>query len=307
MYDIVLSLGVEVLRSKPIPGKPAHMRQAMSVKERNAATITLDRAYGDRTVGGSNLMAYGSEYGLKLEELEEVALTASINARRHGAKNPRSTLTQLDPAVEAQSHGFDDVMSYMRSDFNPKMAAMTRASDFWVHADGASAIIVCPTSMAKSLTDRPIDVTGLGTATGLFYHTGAIDSSQDVAAFAQAFDMARINPAKDIDYMYIHDATLTNQFVTAETAGYLPRGEGWAAIMDGRTGADGDKPINTSGGRTAMGHAYAASIGAEIAEAVWQMRGECGDRQISPAPTTSVVHGLGGRITSFAGVLQASQ
>ena len=55
-----------------------------------------------------------------------------------------------------------------------------------------------------------------------------------------------------------------------------------------------------------MGHAYAASVGAEIAEAVWQMRGQGGERQISPAPQTSVVHGVGGRVTAFAGVLQAS-
>ena len=172
----------------------------------------------------------------------------------------------------------------MMSDNNPRLGAITRGSDFHIHADGASAIIVCPTDIAQSFSDHPVAVTGLGVATSIMYHCQGVDWEPDAAAFAQAFDMANIDASKDVDYMYVHDAQVSHQFVGAETAGFIPRGEGWKAIMEGRTAVTGDKPINTSGGRTAMGHAYAASVGAEIAEAVWQMRGDWATTADLPGP-----------------------
>jgi acetyl-CoA C-acetyltransferase len=307
MYRIVLSVGVEVLRSKTIDSKPPHMRQPLTVQERNKVTITRDLAYLDSMLGvggtDSHLMMYGKKYNLSLRELEDASLATAVNARRNAVKNPRATLSTTTPDDDAKAHGYDDVMEYMRSESNPRLGAITHGSDFHVHADGASAIIVCPTEIAKTFSDHPVSVTGLGVATSIMYHCQDVDWEPDAVAFARAFEMAGVDASKDVDFMYVHDAQVCHQFVGAETAGFIPRGEGWRAIMDGRTRIGGDRPINTSGGRTAMGHAYAASVGAEIAEAVWQMRGACGERQITPAPGVGVVHGLGGRITSFAAVL----
>ena len=315
MYRVVLSVGVEVLRSKVIDGKPlhlrepAHIREPLSIKERNKITIFRDRAYMDRMLGvggtDSHLMTYGKKYGLKLSELEDASIATAITAKRNAVKNPLATLSTTDIDDEAREHGYGDATAYMKSEFNPRLGAVTRGSDFYMHADGASAIIVCPSEMAKSITDHAVSVRGLGVATSIGYHCQGLDWEPDAVAFAKAFEMAGVDASKDVDYMYIHDAQVCHQFMGAETAGYIPRGEGWKAVIEGRTGVAGDRPINTSGGRTAMGHAYAASVGAELAEAVWQMRGVCGDRQVNPAPAVSVVHGLGGNVTTFVGVLEA--
>lgn len=60
-------------------------------------------------------------------------------------------------------------------------------------------------------------------------------------------------------------------------------------ILEGRTAYDGDRPYHTSGGCSSMGHAWAASAGAEVAEAVNQMRGECDKRQVKIPPKTAII------------------
>ncbi len=68
--------------------------------------------------------------------------------------------------------------------------------------------------------------------------------------------MAGITGA-DIDYLSVHDCMQIYQLVLAEVAGYLPKGEGYKAFLEQRTGSDGDRPINTHGGKHGKGHALA--------------------------------------------------
>ena len=102
MYRMVLSVGVEVLRSKVIDEKPPYIRQPLSVRERNGVTITRDRAYLDSMLGvggtDSHLMTYGKRYGLTLRELEEASVATAINARHNAVKNPLATLSTIDPS-----------------------------------------------------------------------------------------------------------------------------------------------------------------------------------------------------------------
>ena len=90
------------------------------------------------------------------------------------------------------------------------------------------------------------------------------------------------------------DLYITSHLIAAEIAGYLPYGEGWKYICEGRTAYDGDKPINTNGGRTSFGHAHAASGMADVYEACMQLRGECGERQIKNDHKTALLRGYGG-------------
>ena len=77
-------------------------------------------------------------------------------------------------------------------------------------------------------------------------------------------------------------------------AGYLPEGEGWKYICEGRTAWDGDRPINSNGGRTSFGHAHAASGLADFYEACKQIWQECGDRNVKFKPKTAFLRGYGG-------------
>ena len=105
--------------------------------------------------------------------------------------------------------------------------------------------------------------------------------------------MTGIKP-EEIDLFFANDFIITSHLISAEIAGYLPKGEGWKYIIDGRTAYDGDKPINTNGGRTSFGHAHAASGLADLYEAVLQMRGEAGEHQVKKLPKTTMLRGYGG-------------
>jgi acetyl-CoA C-acetyltransferase len=101
------------------------------------------------------------------------------------------------------------------------------------------------------------------------------------------------DPYREVEYMGIHDCNAQHYFTVTETAGYFRPGEGWKGVADGRTAHDGDRPVNTSGGRLALGHPLGGAAGIEIAEAVSQMRGVCGARQMTTPPKQSVVQSFG--------------
>jgi acetyl-CoA C-acetyltransferase len=207
--------------------------------------------------------------------------------------NPLSTTYCRSFEEDGKERGFDNVMDYMKSQFSPKVGTIMRALHGATPVDGASALIVCPTEMARQFSDHPIEVIGFGSSVGIPYHEVGEYVEFDSEAFNQAYKMANIDPYRDVDYMHVHDCVPYTHFMATEAGGYFRPGEAWQAILDGRTRFDGDKPISTTGGRSTMGHAWAASGGAEIAEAVRQMRGLCGLRQIKPFPEVCVVHNNG--------------
>ena len=104
---------------------------------------------------------------------------------------------------------------------------------------------------------------------------------------------------EELDLFYANDFIITSHLVSAEIAGFLPEGEGWKYAIEGRTAYDGDRPINTNGGRTSFGHAHAASGLADLYEAVNQLRGNCGKHQVKTnggkdLPKTAMLRGFGG-------------
>ena len=90
-----------------------------------------------------------------------------------------------------------------------------------------------------------------------------------------------------------------------EWVGYVPEGQSWKYAMEGRYRYDGDKPLNTNGGRTSFGHAHAASGLADVYEAVLQIRGEAGERQCTKPIHTALLRGYGGGQNFTANILRA--
>ena len=162
--------------------------------------------------------------------------------------------------------------------------------------DGAAAAIVCATEMvpviAKNLKHRPIQVLGIGSA-ACEATTPHFEVRATEEAVRQVYELTGMS-GDDLDLFYANDFIITSHLVSAEIAGYLPYGEGWKYICDGRTAWDGDKPINTNGGRTSFGHAHAASGLADVYEACKQLWGECGEHQVKKQPKTAMLRGYGG-------------
>lgn len=309
-YDIVLSAGVEMASSMFLPDKPAHMRKSLGTGglfTTNGPAKLIDRAYG-RFMGGDSMQItmdtvsekYCRTYGLTYEQMDDVLNAFSYNARRNASHTPRA-LYRKTFETEAKERGFDDYKAYMKSDYNPKISRYLRVTGFEATCDAAGAVIVCPTEMAKEFRQQPIEVLGIGMST-----VNAVQVDNEEKATAEAIRQVYAKTGVtvgDIDLLMANDFVIASQLLSAEVSGYIPKGEGWKYALEGRTAFDGDKPINTNGGRT-NGHAWSASGLCDHYEAVMQMRGLCEDRQVKKMPVTTLLRGFGGTQNATATILR---
>lgn len=119
------------------------------------------------------------------------------------------------------------------------------------------------------------------------------------ATAQQAYADAGVTPA-DIDVLEVHDAFTIGEIVTIEALGLAPLGEGAALTESGHTTIGGPQPVNPSGGLLSRGHPLGATGLAQVAEIVWQLRGEAGPRQVEGA-RLGVVETMGGGTAGIDG------
>ena len=306
--DIVLSAAVDLGDSLPVDGMPAHVRRKFSMEEFLKSTKILhDRAYTRGMMSGPAIYfddaaaLYAKQNNLTAKQIDEILAAMCINNRRNGVKHPLA-YHKKEYAELARENGFENVMDYMTSPMNPKLGEYLRVWGFETKVDGAAAVIVCPTDMAKNFKQTPIEVLGVGTA-AFEGNNPHVEWRGTELAVKNAYDFTGVTP-EEIDLFYANDFIITSHLIAAEIAGYLPKGEGWKYVLEGRTAYDGDKPINTNGGRASFGHAHAASGLADLHEAVMQMRGLCGERQVKKLPKTTMLRGFGGAQNLSATILR---
>ena len=307
-YDIVLSGGVEMATGLPDGKKPACFRRPMTTEDiwPDLDSI-IDRSY-TRALGGGNIGQddwidmYRVENGLTDRQIDDVLNMMSYQGRRAAHLNPLAL--ERTPFEEiAKARGYDDPMEYLRSPFNPKTTQYLRVTGNAPSADGAACCIVCPTEMASQFKQKPIEVLGIG-ASCLESMVPHLEKKATAEAARQVYETTGVKP-EDLDLLLINDFILSSQLLAAEEVGYLPKGEGWKYVMEGRTAFDGDKPINPHGGRCNFGHAHGASGIADIYECVKQMRGEAGATQMAKRPDTTFVRGFGGSQNVRCQILRA--
>lgn len=160
-----------------------------------------------------------------------------------------------------------------------------RLLDICQISDSGRAFIVTTAERARDLKKRPVYIIGLGQdhpasnpqqATFLTGPTGAKWSG------AQAFKMAGIS-LNDIDACEIYDCFTYTVEIELMDYGFYGRGEGKDFLKAERLGPGGDFPLNTSGGL--LSEVYQMGF-TPLTEAVVQLRGEAGDRQLGDTTGT---------------------
>jgi acetyl-CoA C-acetyltransferase len=106
--------------------------------------------------------------------------------------------------------------------------------------------------------------------------------------------------AADVDLFEVHDAFTIGEIVTIEALGLAPLGMGAELTASGHTTVGGRQPVNPSGGLLSRGHPLGATGLAQVAEVVWQLRGQAGDRQVAGAHL-GVVETMGGGTAGIDG------
>ena len=219
------------------------------------------------------------QYGTTREQLADVA----VAARQWAGLNPEAF--ERDPITKEEV-----LAARMVSD-------PLSVRDCCLVTDGGGAVIVVKADRAKDFPKPPTYIMGVA---GAHWHR-AISDMPDLTVTAAsesgaaAYEMAGVT-ANDIDVVELYDAFTINTILFLEDLGFCKKGEGGDFVSGGHIAPGGGLPVNTNGGGLSCVHPGMYGIFTVI-EAVRQLRGECGARQISGA-NLAVAHGNGGVLSS---------
>jgi acetyl-CoA acetyltransferase len=219
------------------------------------------------------------EFGTTRAQLAEVA----VAARGWAQRNPKA-FARGELSVE-------DVLA------SPMVSSPLTVRDCCLVTDGGGAVVVTSAERARDLRQRPVYLLGSGAA---HWHMN-ISQMPDLTVTAardsgkRAFAMAGLTPA-DVDVVELYDAFTINTLLFLEDLGFCPKGEAGRFVEGGGIAPGGRLPVNTNGGGLSYCHPGMYGIFL-IIEAVRQLRGEGGERQV-PDAAVALVHGNGGVLSS---------
>ncbi|MDG2308409.1 MAG: acetyl-CoA acetyltransferase [Candidatus Binatia bacterium] len=229
------------------------------------------------------------EYGTTKDQLAEVA----VATRKWASLNPRAAMR--DPIT------IEDVKS------SRMIASPFNLLDCCLVTDGGGALVVTSAERAKDSKHAPVYVLGTGEAT----HHNLISQmprfhvwDAAVQSGKSAWEMSGAGPA-DIDFAMFYDAFTIVPILALEALGFCGLGEGGGFVEGQRTAPGGDFPMNTNGGGLSYTHSgmYGMYL---LVEAVKQLRGECGARQVAGAKT-AICHGTGGILSAAATAILSTE
>ncbi|GAB3414433.1 thiolase domain-containing protein [Haloparvum alkalitolerans] len=275
--DVVLAGGMERMSHLDTDDVTAGLSTASDDLFEVRAGMTFPGAYA--------LMAraYFAEYGGTKTDLANVAVKNHANAVPNEYAQYRTEIS-VEQALDA-----------------PDVATPLGLYDACPITDGASAVVVVSAEYAAEHdVDAPVRVRGTGQGTDNMAlqdraHLARTPAADDAAEMAYAD--AGIGP-DDVDVAEVHDCFTIAEVLATESLGFFEPGEGIAAAREGVTTADGDLPVNLSGGLKAKGHPVGATGGSQIAELTRLLRGDHPNSEHVADAEVGVAHNAGGTVAS---------
>lgn len=203
--------------------------------------------------------AHMNAYGTTHEQLGSVA----VAERAYAVRNPRAL--KRDPMT---------LEDYLDSRW---IAEPFRLLDCCLETDGACAIVITGADRARDLRQKPVLISGAAWGGGDSFFSGVpTDFTVTEAArlSPRLYEMAGVKPS-DIDVAEIYDCFTYSVIVQFEDYGFCAKGEGGPFAASGEA-----LPFNTHGGFLSEGYVHGIN---HVAEAVSQLRGTAGDRQVDGA------------------------
>jgi len=251
----------------------------------------FEQPYGGSIPGFYAMVArrYMHEYGTTRAQLASVA----VNTRSHASLHPNAHM-KAPITVE-------DVLA------SKPIADPLRMLDCCLISDAAGAFVVTSAERARDLRMKPAYLLGVGEkhthehimCAPSLTHFGAAESGRI------AYEMAGMAPA-DIDVAELYDCFSIVPIIELEELGLAERGQGGAFFEQGHAHIGGKLPVNTHGGMLSHAHAGAAGGLFGIVEAVRQLRGGEGPRQVKGAEI-ALVHNEGGILSSHCTMILSNR
>lgn len=224
------------------------------------------------------------QYGTTREQLAEVAVAARQWARLNPVAWEKDELT-IAQVLNAR------MVSYPLT-----------VRDCCLVTDGGGAVVMTSAARARQLRKPPVFVLGCGES----YSHQSISNMADLTVTAaresgaKAYAMAGLGP-KEVNVRELYDAFTLTTLLFLEDLGFCAKGEGGVFVSDGKLRPGGALPTNTNGGGLSYCHPGMYGIFLLI-EAVRQVRGECGARQVAGCEV-ALAHGNGGVLSSQSTVI----
>jgi acetyl-CoA acetyltransferase len=221
---------------------------------------------------------YRLQYGLKDEALAKLAVTQ----RDHALMNPNACVKLKTPITE---------QDYLNSKY---VSESLRVLDSIMVCDGANGVLVTSAENAKRLgLKKAVHPTGYGEITNFNGDKAQSDITETGFSIAgpKALKQAGLTP-KDIQLFLPYGGYLISILIQLEQIGFCGRGEGSDFVLNTDMSYKGKLPLNTSGGLLSAGQPGLAAGGLNVVEAVRQLFGEAGARQVKDVKN-AMVAGIG--------------
>jgi acetyl-CoA acyltransferase len=276
MYDVVLALGAEKMIHPDRTRAFQALKGAADVeklekfpgggKDRNNQSLFMD-------FYAMEAREHMERFGTRIETFAKIVVKNSYN----GSLNPY--------AQYQKQQTLEDVMA-SRIISDPLRLLMCSPL-----SDGAAAAILCSEKVAKQLSKHFVFVASSVVYSG--NQSVNVGPSSTERTAAKAYELAGIQPS-DVQVAEVHDAAAPGELWAYEYLGFCAPGDGALLVESGATEIGGRIPVNPSGGLIAKGHPVGATGIAQIAEIVWQLRGQAGKRQIPGQVKIGLTQNAGG-------------
>ena len=292
----------------------AHVTHAQAAIEAGLCEVALI-AYGSTQRSVSRAAASPREYNpyetpyKPIMPISAYAMAASRHMYQYGTT--REQLAEV--AVAARQWALMNPMAWEKEPLTIEQVLKSRVvshpftvRDCCLVLDGGGAMIMTRADRAKSLRKKPVYVLGTGEALSHTSISNMPDLTVTAAAEsgAKAYKMAQLNPS-DVDMLSLYDAFTITPILFLEDLGFCPKGEGGRFVSGGTIAPGGKLAVNTSGGGLSYCHPGMYGLLVMI-EAVRQVRGECGKRQVKDCKI-ALGHGNGGVLSSQCTVIFGSE
>lgn len=252
----------------------------------------FERPYGAPIPGFYALVARAHQHAYGTTDEQRAAV--AVACRKHASMNPAAQMR--DPIT------VEDVLK------SRLIADPLHLLDCSLVSDGGGAIIMTSAERARDFKRKPVYLLGVGEGHSHEHisqaHSFVASAAKD--AGERAYAMAGLGP-RDIDVAELYDCFTPVVIIELEDLGFCPKGEGGRFVEGGRIQLGGELPVNTHGGL--LSHCHPGHPGSifSVTEAVRQLRGECGPRQVKDAKI-ALVHAQGGILsTHCTGIFGAGQ
>jgi len=271
LHDVVAVIGFQKMSEL----SSAEVQERMG----RGADIQWETPFGSMMPAGYALYAraHMQKYGTTEEQLAKVR----VKSGKYSVLNPLAMFQRVLTLEECLSARV--------------ISSPLKLFDCCANADGASCVILASEEKARKITDTPVWVAGVGSATDTLSTTGRTNFTGltcAVEAARQAYKMAGIGP-DDVDVAEVHDCFTIAEIMAYENLGFCKPGEGGKLIEESQTYIGGKIPVNVDGGLLSKGHPIGATGGSQIRTIVLQLQGEAGKVQVDGAEI-GLVHNVGG-------------